>query len=150
VLEQAWNFAEARKQVAWGQPVLAHLGDAYGRGGRIDEAVKTALRALDISRQYGQRGYEAWTLYLLGNIYTYPNAPKLDQARGAYHQALALARELGMRPLEAQSHLALSMVAAQAANAQEAHDHLTTAATMFREMDMRFWLDKATATLRAL
>jgi hypothetical protein len=26
---------------------------------------------------------------------------------------------------------------------EQAHDHLTTATTMYREMDMRFWLAKA-------
>ena len=29
----------------------------------------------------------------------------------------------------------------------EAQEHLTTAATMYREMDMRFWLEKADAEL---
>jgi len=31
----------------------------------------------------------------------------------------------------------------RAGNGQQAQEHLTTAATMFREMDMRFWLEKA-------
>jgi len=30
------------------------------------------------------------------------------------------------------------------------HEHLTTATTMYREMDMRFWLEKAEAELQAL
>jgi len=29
----------------------------------------------------------------------------------------------------------------------KAQEHLTTAATMYREMDMRFWLEKAEAEL---
>src|SRR5262249_10602617 len=124
VLEQAWNFAEPRKQFAWGHPVLAHLGDAYGRAGRIDEAVSTAQRALEICSQYGGRGYEAWTWYLLGDIYSYPNPPKLDQARDAYRQALALAGELRMRPLEGQCHLALGTLDARAKSLKE--DYLRT------------------------
>jgi hypothetical protein len=31
----------------------------------------------------------------------------------------------------------------------EAAEHLTTAATMYREMDMRFWLESAEATMKA-
>jgi hypothetical protein len=31
---------------------------------------------------------------------------------------------------------------------EEARTHLTTAATMYREMDMRFWLEQADAELR--
>jgi hypothetical protein len=33
---------------------------------------------------------------------------------------------------------------------QEAREHLTTAATMLRDMDMRFWLARAEAELAAL
>jgi hypothetical protein len=30
---------------------------------------------------------------------------------------------------------------------EEAHEHLTTATTMFREMDMRFWLEQTETEL---
>ncbi len=146
LLEQAWRFAESRKHFSWGQPVLAHLADAYGRAGRIDEAVKTAQRALEVSRQYGQRGYETWTLYLLGNIYTYPNPPSSDQAHDAYRQALALAQEFTMRPLQGQCHLALGTIDTQS----QARDHLDMAVIIFRELDMQFWLDKAECVLRTI
>jgi hypothetical protein len=33
---------------------------------------------------------------------------------------------------------------------EQAREHLTTAATMYREMDMQFWLEKAEAETRAL
>jgi len=33
---------------------------------------------------------------------------------------------------------------------REAQEHLTTASTMYREMDMRFWLEKAEAEIREL
>jgi len=33
---------------------------------------------------------------------------------------------------------------------EQARQHLTTATTMFREMDMRFWLDQAGAEMREL
>jgi len=92
-------YVDSKNQVSFGQPVLAHLADAYGRVGRIDEAIKTAQHALDVSRQHEQRGSEAWTLYLLGNVCSYPPAPDLERARAAYRAALTLAHELGMRPL---------------------------------------------------
>jgi len=31
---------------------------------------------------------------------------------------------------------------------EQAQEHLTTAATMYRELDMRFWLEKAERELR--
>ena len=33
---------------------------------------------------------------------------------------------------------------------EQAHDHLVTATTMYREMGMQFWLNQAEANLRAL
>jgi hypothetical protein len=33
---------------------------------------------------------------------------------------------------------------------QEAHEHLTTATTMYREMGMRFWVEEAEVEMRAL
>jgi hypothetical protein len=64
---------------------------------------------------------------------------------------LALAGELGMRPLVAHCHFQLGKVYRKADQQQEqAREHLTTATTMYREMDMRFWLDQAEADMRAL
>ena len=33
---------------------------------------------------------------------------------------------------------------------EQAHEHLATATTMYREMDMRFWLEKVEAEMAAL
>ena len=52
--EGAWQFAESKRIFAYGARVLALLGDAYGRAGRIDEAVSSGQRALDVARQFGQ------------------------------------------------------------------------------------------------
>ena len=125
--ERAWQFAESKRIVAVGPRVLALLGDAYGRAGRIDEAVSSGQRALDLARQFGQRGDEARTLYLLGNIHGYGESANANQAREAYQEALALAHELGMRPLEAQCHLALGELAAKTGNKQQARDQLSVA-----------------------
>ena len=124
------------------------LGDAYGRAGRIDEAVTTGQRALQLARKLGQRGDEARTLYLLGNIHGYGASANATQVRESYQQALVLAQELGMRPLQAQSHFALGELAKKAGEQRGAQEHLSTALSMFREMGMQFWLDKAESELK--
>jgi hypothetical protein len=48
-----------------------------------------------------------------------------------------------MRPLVAHCHLGLGKLYRRIDNRQEAQTHLTTAITTCREMDMRFWLEKA-------
>jgi hypothetical protein len=63
---------------------------------------------------------------------------------------MALATKLGMRPLTAHCHLGLSKLYRRTGDHQQAQEHLTTATTMYREMDMRFWLEQAEAELRAL
>ncbi len=63
---------------------------------------------------------------------------------------MTLPDEPGMRPLVAHCQLCFGKLCLRIGRRQEAQDHLTTAATMYREMDMRFWLDKAEADVQAV
>jgi hypothetical protein len=58
--------------------------------------------------------------------------------------------DLGMRPLVAHRHLGLGKLYRHTGRREEAHEHLTTATTMYREMDMRFWLEQAEAAMREM
>jgi hypothetical protein len=53
---------------------------------------------------------------------------------------LALATEVGMRPLVAHCHLDLGRLYRHTGGQARAREHLATAATLYREMDMSFWL----------
>jgi len=55
-----------------------------------------------------------------------------------------------MRPLVGHCHLGLGKLYGRSGMLEQAREHLTTAATMSREMDMRFSLEKAEAEARAL
>ena len=55
-----------------------------------------------------------------------------------------------MRPLAAHCHLGLGKLYARAGERDRAQEHLTTATTLYREMDMRFWLAQAEAEVKAL
>jgi hypothetical protein len=55
-----------------------------------------------------------------------------------------------MRPLVAHCHLGLGKLYRNTGKRQEATEHLTIATTMYREMDMRFWLSRAEAEVREL
>jgi hypothetical protein len=67
-----------------------------------------------------------------------------------YRRALALAEPRGMRPLVAHCHLGLGKLSWRTGKHEQAREHLTTATTLYRDMDMRFWLEQAEAELRAL
>jgi hypothetical protein len=60
---------------------------------------------------------------------------------------MALASELGMRPLLAHCHLGLGRLSGRQSDAARAREHLATATALYREMGMIFWLEKAEAAL---
>jgi uncharacterized protein HemY len=53
-----------------------------------------------------------------------------------------------MRPLVAHCHLGLGKLYGRTGQHEQAHEHLTTATTLYREMDMTFWLAQAEAEMR--
>ena len=67
-----------------------------------------------------------------------------------YRQALALAEELGMRPLAAHCHLGLGTLYRRTGQHDQAREHLTTATAMYREMGMAFWLEQAAAGIKEM
>src|SRR6516162_647445 len=114
------------------------------RAGRIGEARSHAQEALALTRRLGARASEAHALCLAGDVALAGGA---EDAEGHYRQALALAGELGMRPLVAHCHLGLGTLYRRTGDRAKAEEHLTTATTMYREMGMGFWLEKAEAEL---
>jgi len=56
----------------------------------------------------------------------------------------------GMRPLVAHCHLGLGKVYRRTGKPEQAQEHLTTATTMYREMGMSYWLEKAEVELKKL
>ena len=83
------------------------------------------------------------------SLATSPHAdpPDPESAEGHYNQALARANEFGMRPLAAHCHLGLGKLFHRTGDRAKAAEHLTIAATMYREMDMGVWLERAEAEL---
>jgi hypothetical protein len=55
-----------------------------------------------------------------------------------------------MRLLVAHCHLGLGKLYRRTGDRQQAQEHLTTATTMYREMEMRFWLEQAEGKMREL
>src|SRR5262249_3238 len=56
--------------------------------------------------------------------------------------ALQAEGALGVRPLVAHCHLGLGKLYRRTGQREQAHEHLTTATTMYREMGMTYWLEK--------
>jgi hypothetical protein len=60
---------------------------------------------------------------------------------------MALATELGMRPLLAHYHLGLGTLYSKLGRLGEAPAELAAAIELYRSMDMSYWLPQAEATL---
>jgi hypothetical protein len=55
-----------------------------------------------------------------------------------------------MRPLIAHCHFGLGKLYRRTSTREKPQEHFATAATMYREMEMRFWLEQAEAEMREL
>jgi len=126
---------------------VSYVSEAYLLAGRMQEAMQLAGRALDLARAHKERGHEAWALRLLGEIAAHQAPPEIAQAEHHYRQALALAEELGMRPLAAHCHRGLGILYAQTGQREQARAALSTAIAMYRAMAMTFWLPQAEVAL---
>ena len=126
---------------------VAWLSEVCRLAGRGEEAWQHACQALDLARQQKARGDEAHALHQLGVVQAHAASPDVAQAEAHYQQALALAEELGMRPLVAHCHLGLGLLYSQIGCGAQARATLSAAIELYRAMDMTFWLPQAEAAL---
>jgi tetratricopeptide (TPR) repeat protein len=126
---------------------VTYLSEAYLLTGHMAEATSLAQSALAFARDRKARGNEAYALRLLGEIHAHQDPLEVEAAEAAYRQALALAEELGMRPLLAHCHLSLGALYAKVGQLAQARAALATAIELFHAMEMTFWLPRAEATL---
>jgi tetratricopeptide (TPR) repeat protein len=145
LLYQALEGMESMGRGAYHSLVLVQLGEASVLAGGLEGAGAFAERALQLTRELGERGYEALALRLLGDLATHDQPPDVAGAEGHYRAAMALANSLGMRPLVAHCHLGLGKLYRRTDKREQAQEHLATATTMYREMGMTYWLEKAEA-----
>jgi tetratricopeptide (TPR) repeat protein len=140
------EFRRAQNHL-WPAFILLWAGRAYLSVGRIDEATGYAREALALTRRLGAKGNEGHALCLAGDV---ASARGSEDAEGYYRQALALAEPRGMRPLIAHCHFGLGKLHRRAGNREQAHEHLTIASAMYREMNMTYWVEQAMAEMRKL
>jgi tetratricopeptide (TPR) repeat protein len=147
VLTQATEQTVATESVVFQALCGLPLGKAYLLANRLEEAHALAEHTLALARDRRERGNEAYTLQLLGEIAAWREPPERDQAEAYYHHALALAKELGMRPLQAHCYHGLATLYARIGRREQARAELSTAIELYRTMDMTLWLPEAEAAL---
>ena len=123
------------------------LVEAQVLAGHLEEAQALAEQMLALARAYQERGNQAYALRLLGDIAARREPPEVEPAEGHYQQALTLAEELGMRPLQAHCHRGLGTLYAATGQREQARTALSAAIALYRDMDMIFWLPQTEAAL---
>jgi predicted ATPase len=147
LLTQAMAQTTAMKRVDFQAFCHLFLGEAHLLAGRLEEAHALAERALALAREHQERGNQAYALRLLGDIAIRREPLQVEPAEAHYRQALTLADELGMRPLQAHCHRGLGTLYATIGQQEQARTELSTAIEMYKSMEMTLWLPQTEAAL---
>jgi hypothetical protein len=106
-------------------------------GDRVTDALGAAQRALTLALDHGERGWEAWSRWLLAE--TGARNGTLQAACDAYREALSLEDRLGMRPLVTHCHRGLGKLYRQMDKRELANQHLAMAEIMDRQPTLTPW-----------
>jgi tetratricopeptide (TPR) repeat protein len=123
----------------------AYLSEAYRLASRTEDAVRLGGQALEFARAHKRRAEQPLAPLILGEIALHRDPPAAEEAEASYGEAKVLADELGMRPLVAHCHFGFGKLYGRVGKRREACEHFMIASAMYREMDMRSWLEKAKA-----
>jgi len=107
-LEQAVERSSAMKLIGAHALLLACLGEGYLRAGRVEDARRHADDARALAREHRERGNEGWSLRLGAEVALASRPSDTRRAREQAEAAIALAEQLGMRPLAAQCRALLA------------------------------------------
>lgn len=149
LLEQVETLAQSRQMHDGRARWLYTLADAYRLAGHADAAIDRATRASRLATDRSERPYLAYSTRVLAESAAQGKSTDAIHAESHFCDALALAQELGMRPLQAHCHLDLGKLYRRAGRHDEARAELATAVAMLRAMGMTFWLPEAESELAA-
>jgi tetratricopeptide (TPR) repeat protein len=148
LLQGAVDGLEAMKYMPALPPAHGSLGESLLLAGRLPEALRAAQLSLDLCRAHRQRGNEAYALRVLGEIHAAQDPPANELAEAAYLGALSIATEVGNRPLAARCELGLGKLYRSMGNSARAAQHLASAVSALRALEMPRWLREAEQLLR--
>jgi tetratricopeptide (TPR) repeat protein len=142
--------ARARSAAGFTAPHVTGYGavtaSAYLTANCPTEARTDIQQGLAAAAERNARGYQASLLRLEAEVLAKDD---VVGARERLQAALTLAAELRMRPEIAHCHLGLGKLYRSTGKQEQARGHLAIATTMYREMNMLFWLEQTETDMRA-
>ena len=149
LLEEALDKAEVHNR-ANRSLFQSWLSQAYLLAAQPEDAIRVAREGLAGARDRHERGEEAWNLRGLAEAFAYIDPQQTDVAERYYTESMALADELGMRPVLAHCHAGLAKLYRRVDKRTTSGEHFAAATSMFRDMGMTYYLEKAEAEMRTL
>jgi class 3 adenylate cyclase/tetratricopeptide (TPR) repeat protein len=150
IVRQAAEQAAARRQTWSYSEVLRLQAEVYLLANQLADAKGAASQALDFFKRQRERGHEAYTLCLLGDIAARDAAATPAEAHARYDESSRLAEALGMRPLQARCLLGRGHLLLRIGQAADARQAFQSAAAVFRDLKMDAALARAEAGLAAV
>jgi tetratricopeptide (TPR) repeat protein len=136
VIDDAGRLAASIGDPVEGRWRAGALSETYLHAGRATEALPLARQNVAQRRSLKTRGYEAWALWLLGEVAAAQDTVEASEAESSYGAALLIAGELGMRPLIAHCRLGLGRLLGRLGQADRALAELGDAENRFRTLGM--------------
>jgi len=132
----AYGRQAGEKAIAWSayREAIASFAQAPRALPHLTESRETRVHALDLRLR-------------LADYLTHGDSSDAEGAERHYRQALALANEFGMHPLQAHCHRGLGSLGAKIDRWEPARAELTAAIARYGVIDMAFWLPPAEAAL---
>ncbi len=129
--------------------IMVKCGEAHLLAGDIGAASRLAEDALRKAIEQGERGNIVYAQHLLAEIAARSEPARIDAARQYFEQALRLATELGMKTMSARCHAGLGTMQLRHGDPARGQEHIAMARAMYRQMGMRYWLDRLDIELGA-
>lgn len=123
----------------WPSHPLTILADAYRAVGNISLAFETISRALKLTDQREERGFEAWSMFVNAEINSADE--RYEESIQWYLRALHQASGLSMRPLTAHCHKGLALSYRQVGKEKEALMENKAASKLYNLLGMTLWLE---------
>jgi predicted ATPase len=129
---------------------LAHLAEAYGQMGQVDEGLYLLMEALEIVDTTGERFTEAEMHRLHGELLLRQTVPDAPAAEACFQQALTVARSQQAKSWELRAAMSLGRLWQQQGKRTEAYELLAPIYGWFTEGFDTADLQEARALLEAL
>jgi class 3 adenylate cyclase/tetratricopeptide (TPR) repeat protein len=143
LLERAVEHAAAMKLKANQAMRVVRLAEAHLRAGRLDAAFPLAAQGFDLAQEHHERGHEAHAQRLLAALESEREPRSLERAEEAYRKALALADQLGMRPLQARCYADLTRLYRRRGSPAAAAEAAATARELSDAIGIILWPSEA-------